>query len=167
MKFATIAALALLGQVNAATWTVSADLGEKDDNVLERADDSSSPKVKKWQKENPLSWTDDGDDDHMILTMLDGSLKKVQSKGHKKRHHKSSFGSVLTMLDGSMRPIYDEDGDGVEDNVKKTRDELDRFYEPAVFGVAEEIHNTHHGNMPGHVRKAEYEGEPEEIKIHF
>ena len=64
------------------------------------------------------------------------------------------------MVDGSMRPIYDEDGDGVEDNVKKTRDELDRFYEPMVYFPAEDIHNTHHGNLPGHVRKAEYEDAP-------
>ena len=64
------------------------------------------------------------------------------------------------MVNGSMRPIYDEDGDGVEDNVKKTRDELDRFYEPAVYREAEDIYNTHHGNLPGHVRKAEYEDAP-------
>lgn len=65
------------------------------------------------------------------------------------------------MLDGTFRPIYDADGDGVEDNVKKTYEELDRFYEPAVYGVAEDIYNTHHGNLPGHVRKAEYQGAPE------
>ena len=28
------------------------------------------------------------------------------------------------------RRIYDLDGDGVEDNVKRSRDELDRFYYP-------------------------------------
>ena len=79
------------------------------------------------------------------------------------------------------RRIYDEDGDGVEDNVHKTRDELDRFYIPAVYGVVEDIHNTHHGNLPGHTRKEEYETEPEyhspfnaddfegfaNLKIHF
>lgn len=53
--------------------------------------------------------------------------------------------------------IYDADGDGVEDNVKRTRDELDRFYEPAVFGVAEEINNTRHGNLPGHIQREFYE----------
>ena len=68
---------------------------------------------------------------------------------------------VLTMVDGSMRPIYDADGDGVEDNVHKTHDELDSFYIPAVYGVAEDIYNTHHGNLPGHVRKAEYQDAPE------
>ena len=60
-----------------------------------------------------------------------------------------------------MRPIYDEDGDGVEDNVKKTREELDRFYDPNVYNEADDLYNTHHGNLPGHVRKAEYEGAPE------
>lgn len=42
------------------------------------------------------------------------------------------------------------DGDGVEDNVKLDHDELDEFYDPLVFGVAEDIHNTRHGNLPGH-----------------
>ena len=59
------------------------------------------------------------------------------------------------------RRIYDEDGDGVEDNVEKTWDELDRFYDPLSFGDAEEINNTHHGNLPGHIRLEEYEGAPE------
>ena len=56
--------------------------------------------------------------------------------------------------------IFDADGDGVEDNVEKTREELDRFEIPAVFGPAEEMHNTHHGNLPGHVRAEEEETEP-------
>ena len=59
------------------------------------------------------------------------------------------------------RRITDEDGDGVEDNEHKTRSELDRFYIPAVFGVVEDIHNTHHGNLPGHTRLEEEEKEPE------
>merc|ERR1719152_28656 len=65
------------------------------------------------------------------------------------------------MVDGSMRSIYDADGDGVEDNIDRTREELDRFYLPNYFFPTEDIYNTHHGNLPGHVRKAEYEGEPE------
>lgn len=48
--------------------------------------------------------------------------------------------------------ITDEDKDGVEDNQKRTFWELDRFYKPAVFGVVESIHNTHHLNLPGHVQ---------------
>ena len=46
--------------------------------------------------------------------------------------------------------ITDEDGDGVEDNVKLTHFELDDFYYPTVFNTADEINNTHHGNLPGH-----------------
>lgn len=42
------------------------------------------------------------------------------------------------------------DGDGVEDNEKFSHDTLDEFYEPLVFGIAEDINNTHHGNLPGH-----------------
>ena len=48
--------------------------------------------------------------------------------------------------------IYDADGDGVEDNIKKTADDLDNFFIPAVFGDAEDMFNTHHGNLPGHVQ---------------
>ena len=58
------------------------------------------------------------------------------------------------------RRIYDEDGDGVEDNVEKSYDELDRFYDPIAFGDAEEINNTHHGSLPGHTRLEAYEGAP-------
>ena len=59
------------------------------------------------------------------------------------------------------REIYDEDGDGVEDNVKKTYEELDDFYWPNNFNSADEIYNTHHGNLPGHVRAEEYEARPQ------
>ena len=59
-----------------------------------------------------------------------------------------------------LRRIYDEDGDGVEDNVENTWAELDRFYDPLSFGDAEEINNTHHGSLPGHIRLEEYEGAP-------
>jgi hypothetical protein len=45
------------------------------------------------------------------------------------------------------------DGDGVEDNVMKTADELDEYFEPAVFGSVDDMYNTHHGNYPGHVQR--------------
>jgi hypothetical protein len=51
------------------------------------------------------------------------------------------------------RMIYDEDGDGVEDNREDTAEELDKFYLPMVFFPSEEIHNTHHGDMPGHINR--------------
>lgn len=60
------------------------------------------------------------------------------------------------------RRITDLDGDGVEDNVKFSHDTLDEFYDPLVFGVAEDINNTHHGNLPGH-KQLEFtlhQGEP-------
>ena len=65
------------------------------------------------------------------------------------------------------RRIYDLDGDGVEDNVKRSRDELDRFYYPNQFGDAgDDIHNTHHGNLPGHLRLEEYEHAPTQVKLY-
>ena len=48
------------------------------------------------------------------------------------------------------RRITDADGDGIEDNIKFSHDELDEFYDPLVFGVAEDINNTRHGGLPGH-----------------
>lgn len=61
--------------------------------------------------------------------------------------------------------IYDADGDGVEDNVSDGWSAwmFDKFYDPAVFHVVEDINNTHHGNLPG-MRQKEwdklYETEP-------
>lgn len=50
------------------------------------------------------------------------------------------------------RKIIDKDGDGVEDNQHKTQEELDRFRKP-VYHPVEDIHNTRHGNLPGHVNE--------------
>ena len=69
---------------------------------------------------------------------------------------------ALVQWEANNNRIYDEDGDGIEDNRIDTHDELDKFYLPNVFGVAEDLHNTHHGNLPGHVQR-EFdlgEGEP-------
>tara|TARA_B110000285_G_C14548620_1_gene348171 strand:- start:123 stop:470 length:348 start_codon:yes stop_codon:yes gene_type:complete len=50
--------------------------------------------------------------------------------------------------------IHDADGDGVEDNVKKSRDDLDMFYWPNVMGDAgNDVENTRHGGLPGHITK--------------
>jgi hypothetical protein len=54
--------------------------------------------------------------------------------------------------------IFDADNDGVEDNIHRTHGELDRFYDNAVFNSAEDIYNTKHGELPGHVQK---ENDPE------
>jgi len=157
MKYIAIAALALIGQVSAVKYASSegptkADLGEHDEeSTITREDRSKNGWV------NPLSLVDEGADDEVVLTMLDGTMR-MSAKSNTKFIAQPP--TVLAMVNGQNRPIYDADGDGVEDNVKKTRDELDRFYEPAVYGVAEDIYNTQHGNLPGHIRKAEYEGAP-------
>jgi len=48
------------------------------------------------------------------------------------------------------RRITDEDGDGVEDNVHKTQDELDRFRKMVFSSSVEDMHNTRNGELPGH-----------------
>ena len=68
--------------------------------------------------------------------------------------------------------IYDADGDGVEDNMDFTHDELDKFWFPTVFNTAEDIYNTRHGNYPGHRQKEFYDmqsapGNVELVKHHW
>jgi hypothetical protein len=122
------------------------DLGENDEDMLPRNGLAS------WG--NPLQWKDAGDDDgSVVLQLSNGSSQRVYlSEGKRDR--------TTGPVDGAGRPIYDADGDGVEDNVQRTREELDRFYLPNYFFPTEDIYNTQHGNLPGHVRKAEYEGRP-------
>ena len=48
--------------------------------------------------------------------------------------------------------IYDRDGDGVEDNVVKTAKQLDEYYKPNTMFPTENLENTHHGNLPGHLQ---------------
>ena len=57
--------------------------------------------------------------------------------------------------------IYDEDGDGVEDNVKFTHKQLDKFYKPNNFFPTENLYNTRHGNLPGHIQAYYYRGQDE------
>merc|ERR1719313_3188203 len=106
MKFATLAALALVGRATAmrfdtAEGPTKVDFGENDDGVVSRADDDGTAA---WQKPNPLSWTDGGDDDHVVLTMVDGSLRSTAKAKHHHRKHHMHVVSALTMVDGSMRP---------------------------------------------------------------
>ena len=54
--------------------------------------------------------------------------------------------------------IYDEDGDGVEDNHHYTHHELDKFYKPNNFFPTEDLYNTRHGNLPGHIQRYYYQG---------
>ena len=68
-------------------------------------------------------------------------------------------GSDVTLQiegDGKKKRIIDADGDGVEDNIKHSHWELDKFNKPMVYGVAVwDMHNTHNGELPGHVRFGE------------
>ena len=123
-------------------WTNKPDYGEDDPDVLPRDG------LPKWG--NPLHWKDDGNDDDVVVTQTDGSDIVIRR-------------NIDDLVSRSLmqREIYDADGDGVEDNIHKTYDELDRFYIPNRYFPSEDIYNTHHGNLPGHVRKSEYEGPPE------
>ena len=53
------------------------------------------------------------------------------------------------------REINDADGDGVEDNVKKTQKELDMFRKPVFGDASQDMHNTKHRGVPGHTRAGE------------
>ena len=60
------------------------------------------------------------------------------------------------------RPMYDADGDGVEDNMKLTSEQLDKFYKPNVYGAEiQYIYNTRHGNLPGERNKWFYDKQSE------
>ena len=160
MKFTyTSAVIALLGQASAinlkyaeSEGPTKADYGEADDLVLPREAGESDDY--KWV--NPNSVHDDGEDDEWVIVQVDQedvSLIQLESSAQKNLYGK--------------RAIYDLDGDGVEDNVKRSRDELDRFYYPNQFGDAgDDVHNTHHGNLPGHLRLEEYERPPKEHKLY-
>ena len=139
--------LALVGAIAAhrlnhvdSEWTTKADNGENDDTVLHASSLDENRGVK-WV--NPLTVKDDGTGDETVVLQ-----SRAQNMAVQKRHKK--------------REIYDADGDGVEDNYQHSREQLDRFYHPAVYGVVEDIYNTHHGNLPGHRRKAEEQGPPAE-----
>ena len=135
------------------------DNGENDEGVL-FASALDHNKGVEWK--NPLEVRDDGTDDDRVLVQSEMQTetrsRSMMTIGEALKER--GMLKELSLLQYKPRRIVDEDGDGVEDNVEKTRDELDRFYIPAVFGPAEEMHNTHHGNMPGHTRLEEFEEAP-------
>ena len=59
------------------------------------------------------------------------------------------------------RDIYDEDGDGIEDNIAFTADQTDKFYLPNRFFPTEHVYNTRHGGLPGFRQKVFFEGQSE------
>ena len=137
MKFAAIALLGVASAIklryDVSEGPTKVDLGDSDDLVVRR-DEVDDPDTK-WV--DPNARFDNGEDDDVVVLQTDGSMMMLRK-----------------------RRIYDADGDGVEDNVEKTRDELDRFYIPFAFKEAEDMHNTHHGNLPGHKRLEAYEEAP-------
>ena len=53
------------------------------------------------------------------------------------------------------RRIIDEDGDGVEDNVKMDQYTLDKFRKMVFSPPVADMHNTRNGELPGHHRFGE------------
>ena len=111
-----------------------ADNGENDDTVLHA---SSFDQNKEWKWTNPLTVRDTGADDDRILTQTDGSQMVIRST-----------------------KIGDHNGDGVIDVVPVSRQQMDAYFDPAVYGVVEDIYNTRHTYFPGHQRKPDDYEEP-------
>ena len=127
MKYINLAIFCLIASTNAIKLSfdesegpTKADKGESDDQVL-HASSLDHDKGVKWT--NPLNWKDDGTDDDKVLTQSDGSLIVL----------KSTRGSE-TMPD--LRAHLEHHND------------LDNFYHPAVYGIVEDIYNTHHLELP-------------------
>ena len=144
MKYIVLA-LASAIRYDVSEGPTKVDFGEADDQVARRTLDDGGH----WS--NPLSWHDNGDDDEVVLTMLNGQLRDVP---------KLEYSDNVDKTTGA-KDIYDKDGDGVEDNIWFHPDELDRFYKPAVFNPLEDMYNTRSGHLPGHRRKSQYEAEGE------
>jgi hypothetical protein len=68
---------------------------------------------------------------------------------------------LQTAFAANANKIYDADGDGVEDNIDFSSEQLDDFYFPTNFNSAEDIYNTRHGGMPGHRQREFYEAQYE------
>ena len=61
-----VEAMTLTSSKTGATWRVIPDFGEKDPNVMYREEDiGNGKKFSGWT--NPLSWTDDGSDDNLVV----------------------------------------------------------------------------------------------------
>ena len=131
MKFIySLAVIGLAQSVNlqyaVSEGPTKADNGEADETVLAREDRTVSGWV------NPNSVSDTGSNDDWVVLQI-GETALFQKRNN------------------PIHKITDADGDGVEDNVHKTHEELDRFYHPAAFSVdIDDIHNTHQGTLPGH-----------------
>merc|ERR1711935_221685 len=124
-----------------------ADNGEDDDSVLHAAPIDQNKNFK-W--ENPLLIRDDGTGDDTVISQMRSETMGMNFNMNKMKHR----------LHSKKKPIWDVDGDGIEDIRELSREQLDSYYHPAVQGVVEDLYNTRHGNMPGHNRRAEQYDEP-------
>ena len=113
------------------------DNGENDDHVL-NASSIDNDKGVTWT--NPLLWRDNGAGDETVLMQSDGTpivLRRVNPR-------------ILSQLRG----------DRVTEIVPVSREQLDAFFHPEVYGVVEDIYNTRHTFLPGHQRHEEDYPEP-------
>ena len=87
---------------------------------------------------------------------------------YRTRMELSQRGDVWKPVDvNKKRRITDLDGDGVEDNVKLTHDQLDRYWIPnRMVNVSDDVYNTQHGNYPGHERLEEYPHPPKDKPLY-
>ena len=63
-----------------------------------------------------------------------------------------------------IRPIIDADGDGVEDNVERSQEELDRTRKKVFGETVHDLHNTRNGELPGHHNFGDH---PEPTGVHI
>jgi hypothetical protein len=99
-----------------------------------------SSKVSAVQLESVIRW---GDADDVAYNDYDKEYKPTAlAEQIQRENYVAPYG----------RQIIDKDGDGVEDNNHKTQEELDRFRKQVFGAGVDDIHNTRHGNLPGHAR---------------
>ena len=75
-------------------WMVKPDLGEFDEDLVTReADVANGKKVSGWS--NPLGWTDDGNDDDLVVTQLGADIRYDESEGPTKADNGEADPSVV------------------------------------------------------------------------
>ena len=95
MKYITLAAIAaLMTQASAIKFPASegptkADSGEHDDEATVIREDRFK---NGWV--NPLSLTDDGEDDGVVLTMLDGTLRRALGTQFFQKKHRRGYKTI-------------------------------------------------------------------------
>ena len=110
MKYISLAVLALIANVQAVKYAVSegptkADNGEADEDVLPRELDAKG----KWT--NPLSLSDEGDDDESVLAQLSAGKRHHKKHHHHNKQHAQRFSQQRRTTDRyrQARDAYDGD----------------------------------------------------------